>query len=112
MLRISDIKNVPQFEAHFYTSITKLQQFKRLDVQCCGDVEQQVEGDRAAEVWGFDGAHVLAADAHSLGQLLLGQSGVLAVVGDVVAHLNKLLRVVKFRILLASHAPHLKDILA
>lgn len=59
------------------------------------NVEQQVQGDGAAELRGLDGAHVLAADAHLFGQLLLGQPGVLAVVGDVVAQFNKLLRVVK-----------------
>ena len=71
------------------------------------DIEKEIQGDGAANIRRFDRAHVLAADAHPLGQLLLGQSGVLAVLGDVVAQFDEFLRVVKFRVARLRHGPHL-----
>ena len=50
----------------------------------------------ADEVRRFNGAEVLAADTDKLGQLLLREPLVLAVVGDVIAQLNVFLGVVKF----------------
>lgn len=91
--------------------LSEFQEPGRFDFQHGGDVEQQVQGDGAADVGGFDGAHVLAADAHPLRQLLLGQPRVLAVVGDVVAQLDELLGVVEIRGMLFRHGAHLWPLL-
>ena len=93
-------------------SATKLQQLFWPDLQHLSDGEQQVKGNGSADVGRFDGAHMLAADAHPLGQLLLGQPGVLAIICDIVAQFDKLFRMIKAVFSLFAHNAHLMNIVS
>ena len=92
--------------------VPKLQQLFWPDFKHLGDGEEKLQGNGTADVGRFDGAHMLAADAHPLGQLLLGQPGVLAVVCDIVAQFDKLFRMIKAVFSLFAHNAHLVNIVS
>ena len=78
-------------EGHFLLflrlSVSEHQQSVRLDLQLGGEVEEQVQRYRAAEVRRLYRAEMLPADSHTLGKLLLRQPLVLSVVRNVVPQL-------------------------
>lgn len=92
--------------------VPKLQQLFWPDFKHLGNGEEKLQGNGTADVGRFDGAHMLAADAHPLGQLLLGQPGVLAIICDVVAQFDKLFRMIKAVFSLFAHNTHLVNIVS
>ena len=76
-------------------SFTKHQALVWLNAQHLSEGEQQIQRDRATKVRRFNGAHMRTTDPNLFGQLLLRESGVFPVVGDVVAQLDVFLRVIK-----------------